>query len=73
MKIKATDLYKGIRLHIAPLLKELGWKRLKEMPGWYKPHNDEYLGFWFQCDEWGWEPEWGQGLRLSFEFSVFLK
>jgi hypothetical protein len=39
------------------------------MLGWYKPHDTEFLTFWFQCDKWGWDDDWGSKFTIEFQVS----
>ena len=39
------------------------------MLGWYKAHEANFIVFWFQCDKWGWEDDWGSKFTIEFQVS----
>lgn len=74
MKILSKDLYKKIRENLATELSARGYKRTRDgMLGWYKPLKSEYILFWFQCDKWGWDEDWGSSFTIEFQVSNSTK
>jgi hypothetical protein len=70
MKISSKQLYSRIKDNIQAEMKERGYKRTKGgMLGWYRPHLNNYIVLWFQCDKWGWQQDWGSKFTIEFQFS----
>jgi hypothetical protein len=68
--MKSTEVYRTIREMIAPWCKAQGFRRIKSgLLGYYKPLDEGYLVFWFQCDQWGWDDFAGSGFIVEFQIS----
>jgi len=69
MKVSSRDFYREMRTGLAPLMKEAGYTLAGPSLGWAKPVADAFLSVWFQCDKWGWNPEWGTRFTVEFQLA----
>lgn len=68
--MNSTQIYKVVREAIAPWCKQNGFKRTPGgMLGWFKPQGDNFIVFWFQCNQDGWDAYAGSSFCVEFQFS----
>jgi len=68
MKIPAKEVHRRLRELLGPAMKDGGFQRV---PGasaaWRRREGGNWLVFWFQCDKWGWDDQWGSRLTVEFQ------
>ncbi|WP_317929798.1 hypothetical protein [Halioxenophilus sp. WMMB6] len=70
MKINSKLFHKIVKHNISGQLTNFGYIKTKgAMAGGCKPMNDKFFLFWFQCDKWGWEDNWGSSFTIEFQLS----
>jgi len=67
MKVGPKDFYGAIKEALRQELKLAGFKPAGASLGWAKPTTAGFLSLWFQCDKWGWDPDWGDSFTVEFQ------
>jgi len=65
--MKSTEVYACLKEVLGPWTKANGFKRTKSFLGWFKPHGDRFLTFWFQCSRDGWDDFAGSKFAVEFQ------
>lgn len=68
--MSSTEVYRIARLALGPWCKQNGFKRTSGgMLGWYKLVGDQFLVFWFQVSNYGWDRDYGSAFVIEFQIS----
>ncbi len=68
--MRSTEVYRTAREILAPWCKSGGFKRAKTvMLGWHRPTDGDYLTFWLQVSQDGWNAYAGSRFTVEFELS----
>ena len=68
--MKSTAVYREARQTLAPWCKKNGFRRTSGgMLGWYRPLGDEFVVFWLQCSQDGWDAYAGSKFVVEFQRS----
>lgn len=69
-KLKSTDVYRKMRDVVGPWCKANGFKRGKSgLLSYVKPVGEEFLAFWFQVTQRGWDDYTGSAFIVEFQLS----
>lgn len=63
----STEVYGKIKEVLGPWCKANGFKRTRSMLGWFKPYENRFLVFWFQCSQDGWDQFAGSKFIVEFQ------
>lgn len=68
--LKSTEVYSLLRAEVGPWFKEAGFKRVKQMLGWSRPHGDKHVVVWFQVSQDGWDAYAGSKFVVELQHSA---
>lgn len=66
--MKATEVYRAFRTELVPVMKRLGFTRLKgtSRPGWHRPLGDRFVHVHLWVGTYGWMSSIGCSVTLDF-------
>ena len=67
--MKSTEAYRVLRTHLAPVFRDLGFKRAKGLLSWTRPHGERHLVVWCQVSQYGWNDYSGSQFTVEFQLS----
>lgn len=65
--MKSSEVYSILRDELGPWAKAQGFKRERSMLSWSRPSGDEFVTFWFQVSQGGWDPYSGSQFTMEFQ------
>jgi hypothetical protein len=67
--MKSPTVYATLREHLAPEMRNAGFKRAKAMLSWVRAQQDRYLVVWCQVSQDGWDSYAGSKFTVEFQLS----
>ena len=68
--MKSTEAYRVLRIHLAPIFQDAGFKRAKGLLSWMRPQRGRYLVVWCQVSQSGWDDYAGSQFTVEFQLSA---
>jgi hypothetical protein len=67
--MNSVEVYRTLRVHLAPELKAAGFKRGNSMLSWVRRHGDRHLVVWCQVSQDAWDDYAGSKFIVEFQLS----
>lgn len=67
--MRSKEVYAILNVHLSPMLKAAGFKKLKPLLSWSRPHRDQHLVMWCQVSQSGWDLYSGSQFVVEYQRS----